>query len=167
MFWGFFLQIRERILNDYENLKVVETEFKNDKIRGWYERNKNIPNGLIILNENEDYYRQNGILAEEIGHHETSYGKITNVYTKEYNVKSARQELRARRYGYKLMLPLHKLINCYKKHIWGDLYEICLHLGVDREYFRQIIEDYKSQFGLYVEIDGYRIEFEPLNIYKI
>lgn len=161
------MQTRERILNDYEDLKVVETEFKNEKIRGWYERNKNIPNGLIILNEKEDYYRQNGILAEEIGHHETSYGKITNFYTKEYNVKSARQELRARRYGYKLMLPLHKLINCYKKHIWGDLYEICLHLGVDPEYFRQIIEDYKSQFGLYVEIDGYRIEFEPLNIYKI
>lgn len=161
------MQVREKILKDYDKIKIVETEFKNNKVRGWYERNKTIPNGLIILNENEDYYRQNGILAEEIGHHETSFGKITDVYTKEYNVKSARQELRARRYGYKLMISPHKLINCYKKGIWGDLYEMCLHLGIDREYFYKVIEDYKSRFGLYIVIDGYRIEFEPLNIYKI
>lgn len=161
------MQVREELLNNYENLHVVETEFPVDKIKGYYKRNKHLPNGLVLLNDKYDYYIQNGVLAEELGHHETSYGDILGAYTKEDNINAARQELKARRFGFKLAVPLEKLIKCYKQGVWGDVYEMCLTMQIDRSYFYAAIEDYKKQFGTYVKYDGYYIQFEPLDIAEI
>ncbi|OEK70864.1 hypothetical protein AST02_05230 [Staphylococcus equorum] len=160
------MQMREELLSNYENLSVVETQFPVDKVKGYYKRNKYLPNGLVILNNDYDHYIQNGVLAEELGHHETSYGNITGVYSRKDNINAARQELKARRYGFKLAVPLEKLIKCYKQGVWGDLYEMCLLIQIDRSYFFEAIEDYKKQFGNYVKYDGYFIQFEPLKIMK-
>ena len=41
------------------------------------------------------------------------------------------------------------------------------YLGVTDEYFKECIEDYKKQYGLYCQLDKYHIKFEPrLGIYK-
>lgn len=162
-----FLQAREELLQDYGCIDVIETDFPNRKVKGLYKRDKHLPNGLVLLNDEYDHYIQNGVLAEEIGHHETSYGKITGVYSKQDNINAARQELKARRYGFKLAVPLEKLIKCYKQGIWGDIYEMCLLMQIDRSYFYEAIEDYKKQFGNFVKYDGYFIQFEPLQINKI
>lgn len=161
------LQTREELLSNYENLNVVETQFPVEKIKGYYKRNIYLPNGLVILNDDYDHYVQNGVLAEELGHHETSYGNILGAYSKEDNINAARQELKARRFGFKLVIPLEKLIKCYKDGTWGDLYAMCLTMQIDRSYFYEAIEDYKKQFGNYVKYDGYYIQFEPLHIKKI
>lgn len=161
------MQVREELLNNYENLHVVETEFPVDKVKGYYKRNKHLPNGLVLLNDKYDYYIQNGVLAEELGHHETSYGNILGAYSKEDNINAARQELKARRFGFKLAVPLEKLIKCYKQGVWGDVCEMCLTMQIDRSYFYAAIEDYKKQFGTYVKYDGYYIQFEPLDIVEI
>lgn len=161
------MQTKEKLLNQFPNVCIEYDNNLNKKQKGYYERDSFDPDGYITLNSNYNAYILNGVLAEELGHHETTYGNIINYYDKKYNVESARQELRARRYGHKLIMPLEKLIDCYKKGIWGNVYDICLHLEIDRTYLDEILKDYISQFGLYIEIDGYRIEFEPLNIYKI
>lgn len=161
------MQTREKLLNKFPNVCIEFDDGLHEKKKGYYERDIFDPDGYITLNAKYNHYILNGVLAEEFGHHETTYGNIINYYGKEYNVESARQELRARRYGHKLIMPLGKFIDCYENGYWGNVYDICLHLEIDRTYLKEIIEDYKSQFGLYVEIDGYRIEFEPLNIYKI
>ena len=88
-------------------------------------------------------------------------------YSKEDNINAARQELKARRFGFKLAVPLEKLIKCYKQGVWGDVYEMCLTMQIDRSYFYAAIEDYKKQFGTYVKYDGYYIQFEPLDILEI
>lgn len=120
-------------------------------------------NRNIRLNAKNDYYKNVSVLAEEIGHYHTSYGDITD-YS---NLDNMRQELRARRFGIKLILPLEKLIECYEAGLWGDIYAMCLHLEIDRSYFKEAVEDYKKQFGHYVKYDGYLIEFEPLNIKRL
>ncbi|ARQ04360.1 hypothetical protein CW676_02290 [Macrococcoides caseolyticum] len=158
------MQLRERLLDPYPNMVIEYDEDMPVKMGGLYERYFEYPNGIITLADRLNYYMQNGHLAEEIGHHETSYGDITNAYRRQYNVDAARQELRARRYGHKLILPLERLIKCYEHGHWGDIYEMCLCLEIDRSHFKNIIDDYKSKFGQYVKYDGYRIQFEPLKI---
>lgn len=161
------MQTREKLVDSFPKVCIELDNNLHHKKKGYYERDSYDPDGYIALNANYNHYILNGVLAEELGHHETTYGNIINYYDKKYNVESARQELRARRYGHKLIMPLEKLIDCYKKGIWGNVYDICLHLEIDRTYLDEILKDYISHFGLFVEIDGYRIEFEPLNIYKI
>lgn len=161
------MQLREKLLSKYPNLKIEYDNNMPKKFEGLYERDEDVPYGLITLSGRLNYYLENAKLAEEIGHHETSHGNILNYYNKAYNVESARQELRARRFGHKLLLPLEKLIKCYERGLWGDIYEMCLHLEIDRVHFNEAIEDYKAKFGLYVRYSGYLIQFEPLKIQEL
>lgn len=158
------LQKKEKLVSLFPEVAVETTYDLPKGLGGLYERDEYIPNGLVTLDARRDYYIQNGYLAEELGHHATSYGEITSYLGRRYNINHARQELRARRYGVKLILPLEKLIECYKKGLWGDIYAMCLYLEIDRSYFKKAIEDYKKQFGTFVEYEGYYITFEPLDI---
>lgn len=163
------MQLSEKLLSNYNLLKVKKVDLPNKETKGYYRRNKKHPNGIVLLNENVDYYVQNGILAEEIGHHETTYGKILGAYTNDSqnHINDLKQELKARRYGHDLAVPLQKLIDCYEQGVWGHLYDMCLSMGIDRSYFSEVIEDYKVRYGPFVEHNGYVINFEPLDIEKI
>jgi len=163
------MQLREELFYRYPNVKLEVDNNMPLKQGGHYERDEIDPDGYIILTGRANYYTQNGFLAEEFGHHETSYGDILSAYRKSTkdHIDSLRQELRARRYGYKLAVPLEKLIKCYKQGVWGDVYDMCLTMQIDRSYFYEAIKDYKKQFGSYVKYDGYYIQFEPLDIKKL
>lgn len=161
------MQLREKLLSNYPNLEFAIDDELPEKLGGLYIRDDYTPYGSIYVSGKLDYYKQNSIIAEEIGHHETTTCNIINAYSKKYDVNSAKQELQARRYGYNLLLPLKKLIECYKCGIWDDLHEICSHLEIDTASFSKIIEDYKVKFGTFVIYDGFKIEFEHLSITKI
>ena len=163
------MQIRELFLDKYENLKIHEIDLVLDKLKGYYKKNRQHPNGIVYLNENFDYYVQNGALAEEIGHHETSYGNLLGAYNKSSkdHIDKLKQEHRAKRFGYQLAIPLDKLISCYRKGLWGDLDAMCHYIEVDRQYFAKAIEDYKKKYGEYVAYKGYLIHFQPLMIRKL
>lgn len=114
------MQLREELMNKYPK---VALEIDNEmplKLGGNYERDEIDPDGFINITGKANYYLQNGFLAEEFGHHETSIGNIYDAYSKSTkdHVNSLKQELKARRYGYKLVIPLEKLIKCYKKGVW-------------------------------------------------
>lgn len=119
-----------------------------------------VRNNIYLSKSLTNYYHQTEVLAEEVAHYLTSDGDITNYR----NIDNMRQERKARRYAHKLLVPLDKLIECFKLGIWGDIYEMCLHLEIDRSYFEKVINDYKNIFGLEVKYKGYLITFEPLNI---
>ncbi|TDM15725.1 hypothetical protein [Macrococcus bovicus] len=161
------MQVREKLVNQFPEVSVQYDPMMPVKFGGLYERNHLHPNGLILLTDKLNYYLENGILGEEFGHHVTTTTDITGYYRKPYNVNAARQELRARRFGHKLLIPLEQLIDCYENGCWGDIYAMCLHLEIDRSYFSIVIEDYKSKFGLWIEYEGYLIGFEPLDIKKL
>lgn len=161
------MQTKERMISLFPKVEVDIEHDMPKGLTGLYERNSDVPNGNVVIDGRLNYYIQNGILAEELGHHATSFGDITHYKGKRFSLDAARQEIRARRYGIKLIMPLERLIDCYKKGFWGDVYDICLHLEIDRTYFQEAIADYKKQFGSYVEYDGYLIEFEPLDIKEL
>lgn len=83
------------------------------------------------------------------------------------HINDLRQELKARRYGYDLALSLQRLIDCYVQGVWGNVYDMCMSMGIDRSYFKQVIEDYKVRYGPFVEYNGYIINFMPLDIEKV
>lgn len=115
----------------------------------------------IYLNTNlRDSYHETEILAEEVAHILISNGDISDYSS----IKNMKDELRARRMAHQLLVPLDKLVECFKLGMWGDIYEMCLHLEIDRSYFEKVIDEYKSIFGLEVIYKNYLISFEPLKI---
>ncbi|PTJ85112.1 hypothetical protein BU055_02160 [Staphylococcus succinus] len=163
------MQLRERLLSSIPNVGLEIDYNLPAKGGGYYERDEYEPDGLITITGNANYYIQNGFLAEEIGHHETTTQNILNVYTpsRGINVNRLKEELQARRYGHNLAVPLQKLIDCYEQGIWGHVYDMCLSMGIDRSYFREVIEDYKVRYGPFIEYNGYIINFSPLDIEKV
>jgi hypothetical protein len=151
------MQQLERLQSIIPEVNISYDHLMPKKLSGLYFDNH------IKLNAQNDYYKNVEVLGEEIGHHYTSHGHIMD-YSK---IDNMRQELRARRLGIHLVMPLEKLIECYEHGHWGDIYAMCLHLEIDRSFFYRAIEDYKKQFGSHVHYDGYRIEFEPLKIERV
>ncbi|MBU0437798.1 hypothetical protein [Staphylococcus succinus] len=162
------MQLRETLLSSNPEV-LLEVDYDLPiKAGGYYLRDEIDPDGLITITGKVDYYIQNGILAEELGHHETTSGNILNAYSysNEVSIISMKEELKARRRGYELAVPLQRLIDCYVQGVWGNVYDMCLSMGIDRSYFKQVIEDYKVKYGPFVEYNGYIINFMPLDIEK-
>lgn len=135
-------------------LKVVEVDLEaND---GFY------CDGYIFINKSLNDKEKYCVLAEELGHYETSYGNILD----QNNISNVKQELKARRWGYKHIVTLEGIIEAFENNCLNE-YEMAEYLGVTDEYFKECIEDYKRQYGLSCKLGKYYIVFEPrLGIYK-
>ncbi|MDD6794194.1 MAG: ImmA/IrrE family metallo-endopeptidase [Clostridiaceae bacterium] len=152
-------------MNNYENLlveceelgiNVVELDFNTSKPCGQCKGNN------IYINKNCSDKEKYCLLAEELGHYKTTYGNIINQNT----VSDKKQEFKARRWGYKHIVSLEGIIEAFENNCLTE-YEVAEYLGVTDEYFKECIEDYKKQYGLYCQLDKYHIKFEPrLGIYK-
>ena len=116
----------------------------------------------IHLDKRRGKYEKHCILAEEIGHHETTYGDIT-----DFNVLwNWKLELVARRWGYEKIVSLDKLIDCYEKG-FKSLDEVCIHLEITAEYLKTSIDHYSSRHGISVIHRGYEMFFDPLCIRRV
>ena len=135
-------------------LKVVEVDLEaND---GFY------CDGYIFINKSLNDKEKYCVLAEELGHYETSYGNILD----QNSINNVKQELKARRWGYKHIVTLEGIIEAFENNCLNE-YEMAEYLGVTDEYFRECIEDYKRQYGLSCRLGKYYITLEPrLGIYK-
>ena len=102
------------------------------------------------------------VLAEEIGHYHTSSGNILD----QNKVESRKQEYRSRLYGYNLKIGLTGLISAHEAGC-GNLYEMAEYLDATEEYLKEVIDCYKSKYGLCTSIDNYIIYFEPLAVIKL
>lgn len=152
-------------MTKYENLiitaerkgaKVIEVDFGTPKKCGKCVDNLIFVNS--VLNQNDKYC----VLAEELGHYETSYGNILD----QNNINNVKQELKARRWGYKHIVSLEGIIEAFENNCLNE-YEMAEYLGVTDEYFKECIEDYKRQYGLSCRLGKYYITLEPrLGIYK-
>lgn len=97
------------------------------------------------------------VLAEEIAHHETSAG---NILCKK-DIRSIKQENRARNWAYELLVPLRSIIDAYKSGACNR-YEIAEFLNVTEDFFDRSIKHYEEYYGLYVEYEeNYIIMFNP------
>lgn len=146
----------------YEDLLLeVEKEgieyFENNyigKMKGLYIDN------TITLNSNIDTEAEKKcILAEELGHHFTSYGNIID----QSKIENKKQERRARAWAYDKLIGITGLINAYK-YGCRNKYEIAEYLNVSEQFLEDAIKYYHEKYGLFCKIDNYIVYFEPLSV---
>lgn len=96
------------------------------------------------------------ILAEEIAHYYLTVGDITN----QNDINNKKQELKARRYGYNLLIEPDDIIHAIKKGC-NNRYEIADYLNISEDFFEELIEDYKKRYGIGVLVGNYYLQLEP------
>lgn len=146
----------------YEDLLIkIEKEgieyFENNyigKMKGLYVDN------TITINTNIDTeVEKRCVLAEELGHHYTSYGDILD----QSKVENKKQERRARAWAYDRLIGILGLINAYK-HGCRNRYEVAEYLNVSEQFLDDAINYYREKYGLFYKIDNYVVYFEPLSV---
>lgn len=129
-----------------ESFDLSETRFK-----GLY------CNNVIAIDHSLDTdIEKSTILAEELGHHHTTYGNILDMH----DISNRKQELRARLWAYDKLIGLTGIISAYK-HGCTFLHEMAEHLEVTEEFLNESIEAYRRRYGCFTKLDNYVIYFEP------
>lgn len=152
---GEFAMIKyDELLNDAEeeHITVIENyDFSDTRIDGLY------CDGMVALNKHIRTEKEKKcILAEELGHHFTAVGDITD-QTCAFNRK---QELYGRAYAYNKLVGLMGIIDAYQ-HNCTSLEESAEHLDVTPEFLKEAVSYYRSKYGTSVTVDKYTIFFEP------
>ncbi|WP_438349900.1 ImmA/IrrE family metallo-endopeptidase [Paenibacillus sp. FA6] len=142
----------EALVSQYPQLTIKETDLPRG-LSGLYFDN------VILIDRRVNRYEKRCILAEELGHYETTYGDITD----QSKVQNRKQELRARAWGYQKLIPLHRIIEAGRAGIEGR-HDVAEHLGVTEDFLQSTIEHYQRKYGLYVVVGPDLIYFEPLTL---
>lgn len=103
------------------------------------------------------------VLAEELGHYETTVGDILEM-SSSWNRKQERQ---ARLNGYNRMIGVFGIIRAYEAGCQAQ-HEIADFLNVTEEYLLECIECYRDKYGEMKSINNYVVYFIPnLAVIKI
>lgn len=125
-------------------------DFKSDHLSGLY------VDGSIALKKGMSSNKTADTLAEELEHHYVTVGNILN----QNNISNRKQERLARFRAYNKRIGLSGIIQGYRQHC-QNRYELAECLGVTEEFLQEALECYKEKYGMFVELDGYIIFFEP------
>jgi hypothetical protein len=102
------------------------------------------------------------ILAEELGHHFTTVGDITD----QSKLENRKQEKQARTWAYEKLVSLEKIVQAIEAGC-RNRFEASEYLDVTEEFFEAAINHYKEKYGLSYSAKNYTIFFEPLGVLKI
>lgn len=123
---------------------------RNHKNKGYY------CDGVISINRKLDEQEKNCTLAEELGHHFTSYGDILDLE----NVTNIKQEDIAKRWAYKKLLPIKVFIQAFERRRLNK-FDMIEDYNVTEEFLENCIDDFKRQYGAGTTYKNYTILFEP------
>ena len=96
------------------------------------------------------------VLAEELGHHYTTYGNILD----QSDASNRKQELRARAWAYNKQIELLGLIRAYE-HGCRNRFEIAEYLEVTEEVLEECLVFYRNKYGKRTNVDNYVVYFIP------
>lgn len=99
------------------------------------------------------------VLAEEIGHHYTTAGDITDQSITAHR----KQEHRARVWAHEKLVPLSTIIEAHKAGI-RSRYEFAEYLSVTEEFLSEAINRYTERYGVLTRFGKYTISFDPLGV---
>ena len=153
------LNTYEQLLQDAddEQVRVHESFDLNGDSTGSKRLNGLYADGHIALDSQlKTTAEKASILAEEMGHHFTSVGDITNLK----NVNSRQQELDARLWGYNRLIGLRGIVRAFEHHC-QNRYEMAEYLDVPEDYLEEALSCYRSKYGVYTVVDNYAIYFIP------
>ena len=141
----------------HDDLNIVEMDLSEvSGLKGLY------VNGRIAINAKMSDTEKACVLAEELGHHYTTYGNILD----QSNTSNQKQELRARAWAYNKQIGLLGLIRAYE-HGCRNRFEIAEYLEVTEEVLEECISYYRKKYGIYQSVDNYIIYFVPtLTVFK-
>lgn len=147
-------------MNKYERLEdeackdginIIQCNFNSNKIKGLY------CDGAIGINQRlKTTAEKSCILAEELGHHHTSYGNILD----QSFTDNRKQEHRARLWAYNKQIGLLGIIECFNRGC-RSMHEMAEYLEVTEPFLKDTLEAYRLKYGQYTTIDNYIIYFEP------
>lgn len=95
-------------------------------------------------------------MAEELGHYYTTVGNILD-QTKTNNRK---QEHKARRWAIKKFIRIEDFIKAFEADV-RNRYELAEFLEVTEGFIDTMLDHFKGIYGIYKEVDGYVIYFDP------
>lgn len=122
-----------------------------------------IKDNKIAIRKNMTETQKKCTLAEELGHHHTTYGDIMN----QTEVQNRKQEHTARLWAYNKLIGLQGIIDCYGAGC-HTLYDMARHLDVTEDFLKDSLEHYRSKYGVCIKHDKYVIYFEPqLSVLKL
>lgn len=122
-----------------------------------------ISGNLIGIQKSLTYTEKGCILAEEIGHHQTGIGNILN----QSKLNSRRQEVRARQWGHRRIIPFSRFLDAHKEKISGR-HDLAAYLGITEQFLQEAVDRYRDKHGLLVKIDDFHILcLDPLGILEV
>ena len=135
-------------------VKEKPLQYNNGRIKG---------NRIAIRQDINTTTEKACVLAEELGHHETSVGNILDM-TSAVNRKQERQ---ARLHGYNRLIGLIGLVRAFE-HGCQNRFEIAEYLEVTEEFLEECIECYRNKYGICKRVDNYVVYFIPqLSVMKL
>lgn len=119
----------EKLIAEYENeLLIEERPIRN---HGLYADN------VVWINKNLTTASKYCILAEEVGHYQTSNGDILD----QKSLDNQKQELKARRWAYEKILP-RELIQFALADGHIEVWDMAEYLDVDEAFLREALKYY-------------------------
>lgn len=112
--------------------------------------------GVVAIKKDMDSTQKACTLAEEMGHHHTSVGKIIDMES----AQNRKQERQARLWAYDKQIGLQGLIRAYEAGC-QNRYEVAEYLEVTNEFLAECIECYRQKYGVGTTVDNYYIMFIP------
>lgn len=135
----------------HDDLNIVEMDLSEvSGLKGLY------VNGRIAINVKMSDIEKACVLAEELGHHYTTYGNILD----QSDTSNRKQELRARTWAYNKQIGLLGLIRAYE-HGCRNRFEIAEYLEVTEEVLEECLVFYRNKYGMCQSIDNYVVYFIP------
>lgn len=152
MIGGGYLEYNELLIEaNTEGVSVDENfPFKSD-LKGLY-----IDRNIALSASLKSSAEKTCILAEELGHHYTSFGDILD----QHQIINRRQEQQARTWAYNKLIGLIGIIDSYNSGC-RNIYEMAEHLNVTEKFLLEALERYQQKYGHYATLDNYIIYFQP------
>ena len=104
------------------------------------------------------------IMAEELGHHYTSYGNLILEKMDKYIVR--KQEEQAKRWAVYRLVRIDDFIKAFKVGVHNK-YEVAEYLDITEEFLDKTIEVYYRKYGICKRIDDWVIYFNPFGFMRM
>lgn len=140
---------------DGKGIQVYEVTLRG-RLKGLYQ------DKVIWLDKSLSGIEKHCILAEEIGHYETTTGNILD----QKDVRNRKQELRARHWAHQKIIPLPAIVQAHHSGA-KDRFEIAEFLNVTEEFLQAAIDRYTDRFGLLATIHNHIVYFDPLRVVEV
>lgn len=119
----------EELMAEYDGELIIEE--RPIKNAGLY------ADGVTWIKEDMTIAEKYCVLAEEIGHHETSAGNILD----QTDIDNVKQELKARRWAYEKILPMELILSSLEGGIY-TIWDMAEHLEVDEKFLKEALTHY-------------------------